>query len=255
MAVLPDIKEKWLRNNPWCKEIIKFYDHERLADAIQKRIQFPNTTGPFVQAKENPVSVIIAFILGEDGFREKIAPAIGFLLYKQKNDKMPEDTNLLRGLFTIIRWTKLEDEHILLYNWLTEKAGWLVSNDEAKKYTYREGMIAFALIQKKDPTIELYWHNIWKEGKSFWWQAAFLGLRIQNPKLASEELPLLMSRKLDKSPELLEGMWKDENTKHQLECAIKRGLKSNDDQYGLMLNQLLEKLTEEQRKELMGNLN
>ena len=95
-----------------------------------------------------------------------------------KNGKMPEDNNLLRGLFSIIRESKLIKCQQLLRNWLQEKVSWLTLSEEtssiSKRYTYREAMIAFAFIQIKDESVEHYWYNIWKEGLPFWWPSAFL---------------------------------------------------------------------------------
>ena len=65
---------------------------------------------------------------------------------------------------------------------MNNKVGVLVSGtspiDQRWKQTYRDGMLAYAQIQEKDPVVENWWFNTWREGSAIWWGAAFNGLRI-----------------------------------------------------------------------------
>jgi hypothetical protein len=252
--MLPNIKDTWIRKNSWCKELRHAANSQTLADLIQKRLEYPQSNGPSIYGQnEEPSDIIVAFILNEPGFRPIAEPAVGLLLWKLKNKQL-ESKELLCGVFDIIREAKLTDCSLLLYKWLKENCNLLISEDEKEKKLYRIGMVAYAYIQQKDIAIECYWYNIWKEGKEYWWQAAFLGLRLQNPKLAASELHLFISRNVKLSSQLLVEMWKDERSKSQLETEIKNGMNRNSEWSGLALNSILEKITDGEKATLLTNL-
>jgi len=252
--------ETHIRRDAWVKSLFKTYEPEALGELIEKRIKLPLSTGPYViPSQEGPVDIVNALIAdGPEGFREKIEPAVGLLLYKMRHGQMEKSNEILQGVFSIIRGSKLTKCLTLVQNWLNENVSLLLSDKAKEQETMREGLMAFAKIQKKDPINEHYWTNLWRHGQACYWPASFHGLRQQNPKLACNELSLLVDRKvhgkLDKAIYLVSGMWNDENARHQLECAIKRGLHDNHNWAGMVLNLLLEKLTEEQRSGVMERL-
>lgn len=236
----------------------KTFAPELLADLIKKRIEFPGSTGPYVRTTtENEVAtdIIDALIAETDENRQKITPAVGLLLYKMLHGKMTESHDILRGVFAIIHASKLVECNMLVYSWLTNNEKRLTSNDARWKQTYRDGVMAYAQVQSKcDKDTEAWWFNLWREGSSSWWPAAFLGLRIQNPVAACEELSLLMARDIDKTQALLVGAWSDPESRSPFERAIKRGLDENTGWAGFALNMVLEKLTDADKEQLMLNL-
>lgn len=250
--------EKHIKKDSWLKEIRKTFAPELLADLIKKRIEFPGSTGPYVRnTTENEVStdIIDALIAETEENRRKLEPAVGLLLYKMLHDKMTESHDILRGVFAIIHQSKLVECNTLVYSWLKNNEKRLVSNDARWKQTYRDGIMAYAQVQNRgDKENEDWWHNIWREGSSAWWPAAFLGLRIQNPIAACEELSLLMTRNTDKTQALLVGTWSDPESRSAFERAIKRGLDENTGWAGFALNMVLEKLTDPDKEKLMLNL-
>lgn len=258
-----NIHEKHIRKDSWVKDVRKTFNPEMLADLIKKRIEFPNSTGPFVRTTqdEDPIDIIHALIADTEECREKLTPAVGLLLWRMMHGKLNESHEILRGVFAIIRESRLIECRKLVYNWLNAKNSVLneknsASSDDSKwRNTYREGMMAYARIQGKDKGIEDWWFKIWREGSSVWWPAAFLGFRIQNPDAAAKELPLLISRNTDKSSYLLLGMWSDDDSRSHIELAIKNGLDDNTGWAGYALNMLLEKLGDSDKTLLMSNLN
>ncbi len=204
-----NIHEKHIKRDSWVKEINKTYNPEILADLIKKRIEYPSSTGPFIRynSDELPSDIIVSFISDSEESRKKLVPAIGLLLYRMMHGKMPGHHDVLRGLFSVIRGNKLTECRTLVANWLHNKYA-QGSSDGQWKQTYRDAMMAYAQIQDKNTATEEWWYNIWKECGSWWWPAAFLGLRIQNPTAACNELQLLISRNIDKTGYLLVGMWK-----------------------------------------------
>lgn len=255
-----NIHDKLIKKDSWVKEIRKTFNPELLADLIKKRIEFPASTGPLISTfkEEAATDIIDAFIADSEEYRKKITPAVGLLLYKMMHGKMTESHEILRGVFAIIRESKLTDCHKLVYNWLQLKHNVQTSSDVKWKHTYREGMMAYAQIQSKDEKNEGWWLNIWREGSSVWWPPAFLGLRIQNPTAACAELPLLITRHLTNEGAmagyLLVGMWNDPDARGLIERAIRRGLDENTGWAGRALNMILEKLTEQDKNQLMLNL-
>lgn len=254
-----NLTDNHIKRDSWVKDIRKNFNPETLADLIKKRIEFPHSTGPFIRhdSDEEPSDIVDAFISQDEEYRNKLTPAVGLLLYRMLHDKIKEDHNLLRGVFSIIKESKLIECQKLVYTWLCKK--WqdddLDSSNSRWCATYRDGLMAFARIQSKgDKEIEKWWQSIWNDDSSIWWAAAFLGLRIQNPDIACKELPLLINRGVDKASYLLVGMWNDEDSRSKMEDAIKRGLDSNSGWAGLALNMLLEKLSEPDRNKLMLNL-
>lgn len=252
----PDIKEKHIKKDSWVKEVRKTFNPEMLADLIKKRIDTPASTGPYVNVSkgEIPSDIVCAFILDDEVYKTKLTPAVGLLLYRMSNGKAPESHEILRGVFSIIQECNLKDCSTLLFNWLAKKHSLFTSKDEKWRLTFREGLMAFAKIQEKNSEMEFWWTNIWRGEESFWWPAAFLGLRTQNPIAAAKELPLMISRNIDRTPYLLLGIWSDESSRPIMERAIKDGLNANTGWAGFALNMLLEKLPDNKKDELMLNL-
>jgi hypothetical protein len=253
-----NIHEKHIKKDSWVKDIRKTFNPELLADLIRKRIEFPGSTGPFVSSQtkdEDPTDIIDAFIADSEEYRNKLTPAVGLLLYRMLHGKLGESHEILRGVFSIIRTSKLIECNQLVYNWLQKKNNAFTSNDPKWKHTYRDGMMAYAQIQSvKNKEIEDWWHSVWKEGSSVWWSAAFMGLQMQNPDVACAELPVLMERYPEKISYILFEMWNNTECRSKMEIAIKRGLDENTGWAGLALNILLGKLTEADKNKLMLSL-
>jgi hypothetical protein len=249
--------EKHIRKDSWVKEMLKTYNPELLAGLIEKRIKHSNSTGPYVINNETSVDIINAYATeGPDDFKEKIEPAVGLLLYKALHGQMEASNEFLRHIFLIIRESRLVACHMLLQNWINKNSQFLVSKKVEKQDAMRDALYALSRIQNKDPNIEEYWLNIWREGQSAFWCVAFHGLRLQNPEAACKELPLLVSRriinKMDKTHFLVSGMWHD--SRPQLLNAIRKGLDENSGWAGLILNTLLEKMDDKQKNEVMESL-
>lgn len=254
-----NITESHIKKDSWVKEVRKTFNPEMLADLIKKRIEFPGSTGPYIRhnSDELPSDIIDAFIAHSEEYKKKLTPAVGLLLYKMMHGKMSENHEVLRGVFSIIRESKLTECQQLVYNWLQKKHGVAFGENADVKWrpTYREGMMAYAKIQPLgEEQIESWWTSIWRDDCPTWWPAAFLGLRIQNANTACEELPLLVSRNVDKLGYLLVGMYNDPNCRCRMESSIMEGLDANTGWAGLALNTLLEKLSEVDRTKLMLNL-
>jgi hypothetical protein len=252
-----NFEDKTLRRDTWFRAMMKSNSSNELATLIRNRIEDPRVYGPYLKAYEGELStdIINAIIANDDVVKKQATPAVCLLLFRIVKNEIEERHPLLRGLFAIIEESKIEAAHYLLDEWLKVKYTSILksSSTHEDKITYRDAMMAFARIQKKDEVIELQWFNMWREGSDFWWATAFTGLRQQNPKSACSELPLLMERKIDTTPYILYAMWSDKASRALIERTIKKGLKENADWAGVAMHILLDKLNSDQKIEFMSN--
>lgn len=248
-----DLKDTYVKRDPWVKSMKKASDPDEIATLIKKRIDSP-ATGPFVRAGELSSDIVNLFISSNEEFKKKIVPAIGLLLYNLLHDKEKETHELLRGVFNIVANSKLKECKSLTYKWLLKKKDAMECDDIRWKTTYREGMIAYAYVQDRLPEIEQWWYNVWTDCSIFWWSPAFLGMRVSNPALAGSEIPKLIERNYDKGAYLMASMWSDPTSKQAFENAIALGMKENAGWAGIATNQVLEKLDDSKKNELMLGL-
>jgi len=247
-----DLKDSYIKRDPWVKAMKKSFDPNEIAELIKKRIDKPGLNGPIIHHNGGTsTDVINLFIDSNEEYRRRIAPAVGFILHNILHDKEKESHELLRGIFNIIANSKLKECKVLLYRWLLKHKQVIGCDDLKLKTTYREGMIAYAYIQDREILIEQWWHNVWNECSVFWWSPSFLGMRISNPALAASEIPKLIERNYDKGAFLMASMWSDPTSKAAFENAIATGMKDNAGWAGIAVNQVLEKLDDEKKNELM----
>ncbi|WP_437754629.1 hypothetical protein [Sorangium sp. So ce1389] len=98
----------------------------------------------------------------------------------------------------------------------TPLRAWLARHDAALAAdpTSVLGRAVLGALAVSQPTgitdVRDFWRRLWLDGPTAWHPRAFVGLRLQDPKAAVEELPLLMTRARalghDPGP-LLQGMW------------------------------------------------
>jgi len=252
----PDLKDTYIKRDPWVKAMKKSWDPEEIAVLIKKRIDKPSMNGPIVRhnSDETAVDIINVFIEANEEYKKRIVPAVGLLLHNLLHEKEQESHELLRGVFNIIANSRLKECKSLLYKWLLAKKDAMFCDDLKWKTTYREGMIAYAYVQDGEQEIKQWWYNVWKDSSMFWWSPAFLGMRVSNPALAGKEIATLIERKYDKGVFLMASMWSDPASKQAFENAIAVGMKDNARWAGTALNQVLEKLTDEKKNELMLGL-
>jgi|ERR1700722_19461875 len=245
-------------NDKWIKKLIKTYDPGPLAELIAERIKFPTNTGPFIQynsTEEKPVDIITALISTAPDFRKKIEPAVGLLLWKMINGHMEERQDLICGAFALIRDNTLIDCTLLLREWLKKNKAYLKADTKQNIELYNYALFTLCTIQQKDKELEEFWFDLWRNGKAQFWTAAFYGMRKQSPKMAVDELPLLIERNTSRMTDHLSCMMSDEECWPLLKQELQDGLKKENEYCGLALNALLAKITDKQEREkLIGDL-
>lgn len=251
-----DLNDTVIKKDSWIKNVKKTYNPELLADLIKKRIEFPHSTGPLYRfnSDELPSDIIDTIIAYSQENRDKLAPAVGLLLYNMIHGKLTETYDLLQNIFSIIQNSKLTECETLVREWMFKNGEMTTSHDVKRKRTYRNAMMAYAVTQSKDLEIESWWLRVWRGSVSTWWLPSFMGLRVQNPALACNELRLLVDRKSDNIDYILLGTWYDRNARALFESSIRNGIEENAPWAGFALNTLLGKLALPERDVLMMNL-
>lgn len=253
-----DWTDAWNRKQPWAKALIDSNDPEVIAGLIRDRLEKPNTVGPYYthHMGELPGDVVCCFIVMSEETRKKIHPAIGFLLHRLTKGEITPTTGLVRGLFSIIHDSKLTECRRDLQLWIKEHQTILVKEGQTEAHeTFRAALMAYARIQPmNDSLIEAYWANLWREAFPYWWPVAFTGMRIQNPKLACYEVPMLIERNIPYTKNLLYAMWSDRIARPMLERAVAKALKTNERWVGLAMTKMVENMDLGEKKALLGAL-
>jgi hypothetical protein len=261
------LKEPHIHNHEWVKRLRKGTDLEDIGKAIKDRIEWPNSTGPYVNSLDGevPTDIIAALLDTEPDLHEKVEKAVGLLLFKVKRGDIGPSNAILQGLFTIIRTNQLFECSTLVHNWLKENVSALLPLDrslpfytlnpqEARRNSYKDALHAFAYVQGKNEELEHWWFNLWRESDKFWQFYAFIGLRRQNPEVARDEIPLLLDRKIPNTSSLLSWFWRDETSRKVFVNAIREGLVHDVKWTGLAMNEALAKMWPVEKEEFIAEL-
>jgi len=247
-------------NNAWVKELRRTWRPDLVAALIEKRLSDPEHVGPYCwsggTSKELASDILVALAEDATAFMDKIVPAVSILLYETLHDKVKYKNETVKLLFSLIKDANISPAGPLVFDWLKKHYSMLISKDNEERELYRVALCAFARVQPKNSVIELFWSNIWLESNSYWWAAAFLGMRMQNPETACIQLPLFVERKLTTAHYILGGMWSDLKCRYVFIDALRRGLRSSSGWAGLTINSTYGALsTDLDKKMLLSSIN
>lgn len=246
------------RKQPWAKELLGCNDSEVIAGLIRARLENPAKIGPFcfVDSGELPGDIICAFIAMGEEARKKIIPALGFLIFSMEKEDGAKTHNVLRNIFSIIQESKLTELRHQLQIWMRKRHTITSKPDkEEDQETFRAALMAYTRVQPtNDDIVEGYWTNLWKEGFEYWWPVAFTGMRIQNPKLACYQLPILIGRNVQHTENLLYAMWSDKLARPMIERALANGLKEDAQWAGIAMAKLAQRMNHSDKDNLLGAL-
>src|ERR1019366_4875166 len=257
----PDIHAKHIKNEKWVKSIRKASNPDELADLIKDRIDRPNIVGPYINGNsdERPTDIINIMMTEYDGFRKKIIPAVGLLLYNVNIKKIKEEHDVVRGIFHIIAVSKVFECNTLVLEWINSKFsddnGLSISFTPTKmskleKIVFRDALTALASIQDKNGAWASWWMDFWKSTtNNFWYGTTIYGLRKQNPELAAKEIELLIHRNPENLNNMLFNMWNDNEFKNFFATELKDALNKNKDYAGKIVNMLWDKLFDDEKRE------
>lgn len=196
----------WLdavRSAPSSPELLPF---------LCRRLAQPGAEGPPLDDRrgEGAEEVFEAIAREDPDFRLRLEETIASYFKSPEASPTSETARpVLRGMLEIVPRLGLTGAFTPLRAWLARHEAALVADP-----TSVLGRTVLGALAVSQPTgiadVRDFWRRLWRDGPTAWHPRAFVGLRLQDPKAAAEELPLLMKRATalgqDPGP-LLQGMW------------------------------------------------
>ncbi|WP_437674178.1 hypothetical protein [Sorangium sp. So ce131] len=183
-----------------------------LLSLLCRRLAQPDAEGPPLDDRrgEGAEEVFEVIARADAGFRLRLEEAIASYFKSEEASPISEAARpVIRGMLEIVPRLALTGAFTPLRAWLARHEAPLAADPTAVL-----GRAALAALAVSQPTgiadVRDFWMCWWREGPTAWQPRAFIGLRLQDPKAAAEELPLLMqrARSLGQDPgPLLQGMW------------------------------------------------
>lgn len=183
-----------------------------LLELLKGRLARPYDEGPALDDRrgEGPEEIFEELAREDAGFRLRLEEAIaGYFKSADASPDHEEARPVIRGMLEVIPRLALTGAFTPLRTWLKQHEAALVADPTAVL-----GRAALGALATSQPTgleeVRDFWLGWWREGPPAFQPRAFIGLRLQDPKTAVGELPLLMQRaeeqKQNPGP-LLQGMW------------------------------------------------
>ncbi|MGK3969319.1 hypothetical protein WMF38_34985 [Sorangium sp. So ce118] len=196
----------WLdavRSAPSGPELLRF---------LSRRLAQPGAEGPPLDDRrgEGAEEVFEAIARDDADFRLRLEETIASYFKSPEASPTSEAARpVLRGMLEIVPRLGLTGTFSPLRAWLARHEAALAADP-----TSVLGRAVLGALAVSQPTgiadVRDFWRRWWRDGPTAWHPRAFVGLRLQDPKAAAEELPLLMERASalghDPGP-LLQGMW------------------------------------------------
>ncbi|HTN91699.1 MAG TPA: hypothetical protein VL242_48860 [Sorangium sp.] len=177
-----------------------------------KRLAQPAAEGPPLDDRrgEGAEEVFEAIAREDPEFRLRLEETIASYFKSPEASPTSEAVRpILRGMLEIVPRLGLTGTFTPLRAWLARHDAALAADPTS--VLGRAVLGALAVSQPTGITdVRDFWRRLWLDGPTAWHPRAFVGLRLQDPKAAAGELPLLMTRAraLGQDPgPLLQGMW------------------------------------------------
>ncbi len=196
----------------WSESVRDAASGKELLDFLEKRLTNPYEEGPHLDDRggEGPEEVFERLAKGDDAFRDRLEETIAGYFRSPAADPTNADAQgILRGMLEIVARLALAGAGSALRGWLARHEAALQDEPAAELGRAALDALAMAPIAGSE-SIRDFWLGWWRDGESSWQPAAFIGLRLQEPSAAANEIPLLVSR-AEEGPygpgPLLLGMW------------------------------------------------
>ncbi|XXX75594.1 hypothetical protein WMF30_48885 [Sorangium sp. So ce134] len=196
----------WLaavRSAPSGPELLRF---------LCRRLAEPGAEGPPLDDRrgEGAEEVFEGIAREDPDFRLRLEETIAAYFKSPEASPTSEAARpVLRGMLEIVPRLGLTGTFTPLRAWLARHEAALAADP-----TSVLGRAVLGALAVPQPTgiadLRDFWRRLWRDGPAAWHPRAFVGLRLQDPKAAAEELPLLLerARALGQDPgPLLQGMW------------------------------------------------
>ncbi|UQA62138.1 hypothetical protein [Polyangium aurulentum] len=202
-----------------------------LLSFLEKRLSRPYEEGPRLDDRqgEGPEEVFERMAQGDDRFRSRLDETIAGYFRSPGAD--PADNTaypVIRALLETVQRLGLTGVNAPLRAWLQEHEAALLAEEEA--YLARAALGALATSQPQNvKDMRDFWLRLWRSSPPLWQPRAFMGLRLQDPRAAAEEIPLLLRRVRERHQHpgpILHGMWNQQHGRDALLDWLRRNNQS-----------------------------
>jgi hypothetical protein len=209
--------------SPWTEAIRAASSGPELLAFLCRRLTPSSDEGPALDDRrgEGPEEVFERLAHEDEDFRVRLEETIAGY-FKSPESRPNEDAAkpVIRGLLETIARLALTGVFSPLRAWLSRNKTALLTPS-----LLAMGRAALSALAGSQPTglaePRAYWLRLWQSGPEAWQPRAFIGLRLQDPETAVNELPLVLrrARALGQDPgALLHGLW-NQPSAHPLLCA------------------------------------
>jgi len=179
---------------------------------ILRRVKHPYDEGPFLDDRDSEGSeqVFERLAAEDENFRARLdETARHYFADDVSNPARPETIPVTRAMFDLVQRRALSGAYPTIRAWFAQHDS--VLRADSGGYLARAALGALAMSQLPGVAdTRDFWLNLWKNGPPVWQPRAFIGLRLQNPIAAAQEIPELMRRAEAARQDpgaLLHGLW------------------------------------------------
>jgi hypothetical protein len=209
----------------WIERVRSATAGPELLDWLAKRFTRPYDEGPILDDRrgEGPEEVFEQMAAGDEAFRARLDKTIAD--YFESPAANPADKAIvpvLRGLLEMVQRLALTRAFAPLRAWLQQLEAELRA--EGGAYLARAALGALATSQPRGLSdVRDFWLHWWRNGPPPWQPRAFIGLRLNDPRAAADEIPLLVRRAREQNQDpraLIQGMWNQPDGREALSAWL-----------------------------------
>lgn len=196
----------------WLARVMTAQAGAELLDWIIRRIGRPYDEGPMLDSREGeePDGVFEHLATEDELFRARLdATASMYFAGPMSNPEIDSSIPVIHALLGLVQRRALSGAHASIRGWLAQHDRFL--RDEPGAYTARAALGALATTQPRGiDDMRQFWLRLWQNGPELWQPRAFIGLRLQDPVTAANEIPELIRRTEAEKQDpgaLLHGLW------------------------------------------------
>jgi hypothetical protein len=218
---------KRLPSDEWIERVRSATAGPELLAWLAKRLTRPYDEGPILDDRrgEGAEEVFEEMSAAEEAFRARLDQTIAeYFKSPAANPAKNAAVPVLRGLLEMVQRLAVTRAFAPIRAWFQQHEAELRA--EAGAYLARAALSALATSQPRGLSdVRGFWLHWWRNGPPPWQPRAFIGLRLNDPRAAADEIPLLMRRAREQGQDpraLLQGMWNQPDSREALSAWLER---------------------------------
>ncbi len=218
---------KRLPAEEWIERVRAAAAGPELLGWLVKRLTRPYDEGPVLDDRrgEGAEEVFEQMSAGDEAFRARLDKTVAD--YFESPAANPADkaaVPVLRGILEMVQRLALTRAFAPIRAWLQQFEAELRA--ESGGYIARAALGALATSQPRGlADVRDFWLHWWRSGPPPWQPRAFIGLRLNDPRAAADEIPILVRRAREQGQDpgaLLQGMWNQPDGREALEAWLRQ---------------------------------